>query len=110
MFRFIIRIACGRIIQVKDTYTVKAILDNGRSAVATWEVKEFQPPVEIVIDAPATVELGTVFGNYYLNGSNKPGNHQTNKGITKKDFAKMSYSERAKMFQENPTLYQALSK
>ena len=58
----------------------------------------------------AIEELGTVFGNYFLNGSNKPGNHQTNKGITKKDFQKMSYMERTKLFQENPTLYEALNK
>lgn len=55
-------------------------------------------------------ELGAMFGNYFLNGSNKPGNHTTNKGVTKEDFKKMSYSERAKLYQENPTLYQALSK
>ena len=55
-------------------------------------------------------ELGAVFGNYFLGGSNKPSNHNTNKGITKKDFAKMSYSERAKLYAENPTLYNALSK
>ena len=55
-------------------------------------------------------EVGALFGNYFLNGSNKPGNHNTNKGITKADFKKMSYIERSKLFQENPTLYQALNK
>ena len=55
-------------------------------------------------------EVGALFGNYFLNGSNKPGNHNTNKGITKKDFQKMSYMERTKLFQENPTLYEALNK
>ena len=43
----------------EGTYAVKVILDNGAFATATWEVKKFQTPVEIVIDAPATVELGT---------------------------------------------------
>lgn len=62
-------------------------------------------------DVDKTIEeLGSVFGNYFLNGTNKPGNHQTNKGITKQDFKKMSYAQRAKLFQENPTLYQALNK
>lgn len=62
-------------------------------------------------DVDKTIEeLGSVFGNYFLNGTNKPGNHQTNKGITRQDFKKMSYSQRAKLFQENPTLYQALNK
>lgn len=55
-------------------------------------------------------EVGALFGNYFLNGSNKPSNHNTHKGITKQDFKKMSYAERAKIFQENPTLYQALNK
>ena len=55
-------------------------------------------------------EVGALFGNYFLNGSNKPSNHTTNKGITKKDFQKMSYMERTKLFQENPTLYEALNK
>ncbi len=45
----------------EGTYSVKVILDNGRSAVVTWEVKKFQTPVEIVIDAPESVELGTDF-------------------------------------------------
>ena len=55
-------------------------------------------------------EVGALFGNYFLNGSNKPSNHTTNKGITKKDFQKMCYMERTKLFQENPTLYEALNK
>ena len=55
-------------------------------------------------------EVGALFGNYFLNGSNKPSNHTTNKGITKKDFQKMGYMERTKLFQENPTLYEALNK
>lgn len=55
-------------------------------------------------------EVGALFGNYFLSGSNKPGNHKTNKGVTKEDFKKMSYGERAKLYQDNPTLYQALSK
>ena len=55
-------------------------------------------------------EVGALFGNYFLSGSNKPSNHTTNKGITKKDVQKMSYMERTKLFQENPTLYEALNK
>lgn len=62
-------------------------------------------------DVDKTIEdLGAMFGNYFLGGSNKPSNHNTNKGITKEDFKKMSYSERAKLYSENPTLYQALNK
>jgi septation ring formation regulator EzrA len=56
-------------------------------------------------------KVGDALGNYFLGQvSNPSGNHTTNKGITKADFAKMSYSERAKLFQENNELYKALSK
>lgn len=55
-------------------------------------------------------EVGALFGNYFLNGSNKPTNHNTNKGITKADFKKMSYIERSKLFQENPQLFEILNK
>ena len=55
-------------------------------------------------------EVGALFGNYFLNGSNKPSNHTTNKGITKKDFQKMGYMERTKLFQENPQLFEILNK
>lgn len=56
-------------------------------------------------------EVGDTLGNYFLGHvSNPSGNHTTNKGITKADFAKMSYAERAKLFQENNELYKALSR
>lgn len=43
----------------EGTYEVKAILDNGAYATATWEVKKFQTPVELRIDySTKTVELG----------------------------------------------------
>ena len=61
--------------------------------------------VDKVID-----EVGALFGNYFLEGSNKPTNHNTNKGITKADFKKMSYIERSKLFQENPQLFEILNK
>ena len=55
-------------------------------------------------------EIGAVFGNYFLAGTNKPSSHSTNKGITREDFKKMGYSERAKLYSENPELYKALNK
>lgn len=56
-------------------------------------------------------EVGDALGNYFLGHvSNPSGNHTTNKGITKADFAKMSYAERAKLFSENNELYKALSR
>lgn len=95
----------------------REIANREKAMTIANKLKEKEIPVELAKylnvgdDVDKTIEeLGSVFGNYFLNGTNKPGNHQTNKGITKKDFAKMSYSERAKLFQENPTLYNALSK
>ena len=49
----------GGVLDAEGKYTVKAILDNGAYATATWEVKRFQTPVELKIDAPSTVELGS---------------------------------------------------
>ena len=54
-------------------------------------------------------KVGAEIGNYFLAGSNKPSIHQTNRGLTKEDFKKMSYAERAKLFSENNELYKALS-
>ena len=55
-------------------------------------------------------KVGNALGSYFLGTGNKPGNHNTNKGITKAEFQRMSYSERAKLFQENNELYKALSR
>ena len=42
----------------EGTYTFKVVLDNGNYATATVEVKEFQKPVELVVEYPTnTVEL-----------------------------------------------------
>lgn len=95
----------------------REIANREKAMTIANKLKEKEIPVELAKylnigdDVDTTIEeLGTVFGNYFLNGSNKPGNHQTNKGITKADFKKMSYAERAKLYAENPTLYQALNK
>lgn len=58
-----------------------------------------------------TVEkVGALFGNYFLDGTAKPTNHNTYKGITREDFKRMGYAERAKLYSENPELYKALNK
>lgn len=95
----------------------REIADKERTMTISSKLKEKELPeglakyLTVGDDIDKTVEdVGAMFGNYFLNGSNKPSNHQTNKGITKKDFKAMSYAERAKLFQENPTLYNALSK
>lgn len=55
-------------------------------------------------------EVAKMFGGHFLDKTNKPTNHATNRGVTKADFKKMSYSQRAQLYQENPQLYEALSK
>lgn len=95
----------------------REIANKERAMTIADKLKEKELPTELAKylnvgdDMDKTIEeLGSVFGNYFLNGTNKPGNHQTNKGITKADFKKMSYAERAKLYAENPTLYNALNK
>lgn len=55
-------------------------------------------------------KVGNALGNYFLNTNFKPESHAANKGITKEQFRKMGYTERAKLYQENPELYKILSK
>ena len=55
-------------------------------------------------------KVGNALGNYFLNTNYKPESHAVNKGITKEQFRKMGYTERAKLYQENPELYKILSK
>ena len=95
----------------------KELANKEKAMTIANKLKEKGIPTELAQylnvgdDVDKTIEeVGTVFGNYFLEGSNKPSNHTTNKGITKKDFQKMSYMERTKLFQENPTLYEALNK
>lgn len=58
-----------------------------------------------------TVEkVGALLGNYFLDGTAKPTNHNTHKGITREDFKRMGYAERAKLYSENSELYKALNK
>lgn len=55
-------------------------------------------------------KVGAALGSYFLGQGDKPSNHNTNKGVTKEDFARMSYAERVRLFQEDNDLYKALSK
>lgn len=67
--------------------------------------------LNVTDDMDSTIEeVSKLFGGHFLDKTNKPTNHATNRGVTKADFKKMSYAERAKIFQENPQLYEALSK
>jgi hypothetical protein len=95
----------------------REIADKERSMTIANKLKDKGLPSELAQflnvgdDVDKTVEsVGAALGSYFLDGSNKPGNHTTNRSITKQDFKRMSYSERAKLFAENPQLYQALNK
>ena len=95
----------------------KELANKEKAMTIANKLKEKELPEELAKylsvgdDMDKTIdEVGALFGNYFLSGSNKPSNHNTNKGITKKDFQKMGYMERTKLFQENPTLYEALNK
>ena len=95
----------------------KELANKEQSMTLASKLKEKGIPTELAKyinvgdDMDKTIdEVGALFGNYFLEGSNKPTNHNTNKGITKADFKKMGYMERTKLFQENPQLFEILNK
>lgn len=58
-----------------------------------------------------TIEsVGQTINTYFLNAGSKPTNHGKAQSITKDQFRKMSYRERANLLAENPELYQILNK
>lgn len=94
----------------------KEIADRERAMTIVDKLKEKNLPSELAqyLNVGENVDevierVGTTIGSYFLENGNRPTNHNTNKGITKSDFSKMSYGERAKLFQESPELYKALS-
>lgn len=87
------------------SYTVKEKLS------AKGLPSELAKYISVGDDVDATIEeLGGTLNNYFLNGTYKPSNHIKNEGVTKEQFKKMSYSERAKLLETSPELYKALSK
>lgn len=73
--------------------------------------KELAEFLTVGDDVDVAIEkVSKALGNYFLSGSNKSSTHATNRGVSKQDFKKMSYAERAKFFQENITLYETLTK
>lgn len=62
-------------------------------------------------DIDKTIEsVGQTINTYFLNNGSKPTNHGKAQSITKDQFRKMSYRERANLLSENPELYQILNK
>ena len=55
-------------------------------------------------------KVGGELAKYFLENGNKPTNHAKSQPVTKEQFKKMSYVQRAQLYSENPELYKALSK
>ena len=55
-------------------------------------------------------KVGGELAGYFLENGNKPKNHPKSQPVTKEQFKKMSYIQRAQLYQANPELYKALSK
>lgn len=86
------------------SYTVKEKLS------AKGLPSELAKYINIGDDVDTTIEeLGGTLNNYFLNGTYKPTKHNKNEGLTKEQFKKMGYLERAKLLETQPELYKALS-
>ena len=46
---------------------------------------------------------------FFLGDANIPKGHSNGAGLSKDDFRKLNYAEKARLYQENPKLYEALS-
>jgi hypothetical protein len=55
-------------------------------------------------------KVGGELANYFLNNGVKPTNHAKSQPVTREQFRKMSYAQRAQLYQDNPELYKVLSK
>lgn len=87
-----------------------------RSNRITFKLKEKGLPEELAQylsvgeDIDADVEkVGVALSNYFLNSNYKPDSHASNKGITKEQFSRMSYMERAELYKKSPELYKMLA-
>ena len=67
--------------------------------------------INIDIDNAEEIEnFKNTFNQTLMSSGYKPSGHKSNEGITKEDFAGMSYSERLELFKTNPDLFNKLSK
>lgn len=95
----------------------KELANKETSLTVASKLKEKGLPEELASylnlgdDIDQSIEsVGATLGTYFLNNGNKPSNHTKQQSVTKEQFKKMGYGERAKLASENPTLYQALNK
>lgn len=95
--------------ELADKEKAMAIAEKLKSKELPQDLAKFLNVTDDNMDSTID-EVAKMFGGYFLDKTNKPTNHTTNRGVTKADFKKMSYSERAKIYQENQQLYEALSR
>ena len=95
----------------------KELANKEKSLTVASKLKKKGLPEELASylnlgdDIDKSIEsVGATLGTYFLNNGNKPSNHTKQQPVTKEQFKKMGYGERAKLASENPTLYQALNK
>lgn len=95
-------------VKSKNNKAVRALLDLTDAQVENGEIKGLKKQLDLVVKE-----------NPYLFGDNTkpvgiPAGNDGGKGtpqvITAKDFVKMSYTDRTKLFEENQDLYNQLSK
>ena len=103
--------------KLKELENKEKLIANKEKAITVKEkLTEKGLPIELAkylylgedVDA-AINEFGTTLSSMLLNGSYKPSNHKNNDGVSKEDFKKMGYVERAKLLETNPELYKKLS-
>lgn len=95
-------------VKSKNNKAVRALLDLTDAQVENGEIKGLKKQLDLVVKenpylfGDNTKPVGTPAGN--------DGGKGTPQVITAKDFVKMSYADRTKLFEENQDLYNQLSK
>ena len=95
-------------VKSKNNKAVRALLDLTDAQVENGEIKGLKKQLDLVVKenpylfGDNTKPVGTPAGN--------DGGKGTPQVITTKDFVKMSYADRTKLFEENQDLYNQLSK
>lgn len=73
--------------------------------------KDLAQYLDLGDDADTTLaKVGETVNNYFLDNGSKPSNHAKQQGVSREQFSKMSYSERASLLETNPELYKILSR
>lgn len=91
----------------------QALLAKERQAELSSKLNELGLPKELgqYLNVNADLEAVSVAINgYLLNNGSKPTSHSKQQAVSKDDFRKMSYGEKAQLFQDNPELYKALAR